>query len=59
MAKTVCHDGCCEPTLNREDNSKMTFGEKAIIIGGYVVLVVALGALSWYGAGYYPVITFG
>jgi hypothetical protein len=48
MTNAVCHDGYCESTLNREDSSKMAFGVKAMIIGGYVLLAVALGALLWY-----------
>ena len=57
MANTICHDGYCEPALNRKDSSEMAFGFKAMIIGGYVLFAIALGAFSWYGAGYYPVIT--
>jgi hypothetical protein len=57
MANLIGHDDVyCEPTLNKEDSPKMTFGEKTIIVGGYVLLVMALGAFLWYGAfmGYYP-----
>lgn len=59
MANVICSDEYCESTLNKEDNSKLTFVEKATIVSGYVVIAVALGALSWYGAGYYPVLSIG
>jgi hypothetical protein len=56
MSNTICHDGYCEPALNREASLKTTIGEKAIIVGVYLLLVAASGALLWYGAsmGYYP-----
>ena len=56
MASAICHNGYCETILDREENSKMTFGEKTTIISGYVLFVVALGVALWYGAsaGYYP-----
>jgi len=57
MANLIGHDDVyCEPTLNKEDSLKMTVGEKIIIVGVYILLMVSLGALSWYGAsmGYYP-----
>ncbi len=50
MTDAVCHDGYCEPTLNREDSSKMTFGVKAMLIGGYVLLAVVIAAVLWYEA---------
>jgi hypothetical protein len=56
MANVVCHDGYCESILNRDDSSKMTFGDKAII-GGLVLVAIAALAFSLYGVslGYYPV----
>ncbi|MBU2702279.1 hypothetical protein Ga0466249_003406 [Sporomusaceae bacterium BoRhaA] len=57
MANLIGHDDVYrEPTLNKEDNIKTTFGEKIIIVAVYLLLMVSLGALSWYGAsmGYYP-----
>jgi len=50
MTNAICHDGYCEPILNRENSSKMTFGAKVILIGGSALLAVAIAALSWYVA---------
>jgi hypothetical protein len=49
MTNTYCHEGYCEPTLNREDSHKLTLGDKALI-GGYVLVAVVVSALVWYGA---------
>ena len=56
MANAICHNGYCEPMLDREENSGMTFGEKTTIVGGYVLFVIAVGVVLWYAAsaGYYP-----
>lgn len=59
MANVICSDEYCESTLNKEDNSKLTPVQQAVIVSGYVVIAVVLGALSWYGAGYYPVLSLG
>lgn len=59
MANVICSDEYCESTLNKEGNSKLTLGQKAVIVSGYVVFAVVLGVLSWYGAGYYPVLSLG
>jgi hypothetical protein len=60
MANVICNDEYCEATLNKEDNSKLTFVQKAAIVSGYVVFAIALGAFLSYGvsAGYYPVLSF-
>ncbi len=50
MANTVCHDGYCEPTLNKENNQTTIFGENTLVIGGYALFAIALGALLWYEA---------
>jgi hypothetical protein len=56
MANVICHEEYCESTLDRDDSSKMTFGDKAIISGLTLVMAVIIG-LSLYGIslGYYPV----
>ncbi len=55
MANTVCHNGYCEPTLNREDSFVTSIGDK-VIIGGFAFFVITSLALSIYGVlmGYYP-----
>ncbi len=47
MANAVCHDGYCEPTLNREDSLNTTFGDRAII-GVAVLAALVFSALIWY-----------
>ncbi len=50
MANTVCHDGYCEPSLNSEVDQTTIFGDKALIIGLYSLLAIAIGAFLWYEA---------
>ena len=55
MANTICHDGYCEPAITREENSKMTLGDIAVI-GAFGLLIIGVFALTLYGVslGYYP-----
>lgn len=55
MAKTYCHEGYCEPTQIAESNEDNNIA----VIGGYILFVVALTTILWYGAsvGIYPDLT--
>ncbi len=48
MANVNCYEEYCESTLNREDGLKMTFGEEATIISGFVLVTIVYGVLLWY-----------
>lgn len=50
MANAICNDEYCNPTLNREVDQTTIFGDKTLIIGGYALFAIALGALLWYEA---------
>lgn len=47
MANTYCHDEYCEPTGS--ESTKKEISNK-VIIGGYILFVIALGAIMWYEA---------
>ncbi len=53
MANVICHE--VYRASMREENSKMTFGDK-VVIGGVILAAVAIMGLSLYGVslGYYP-----
>jgi len=57
MANVICSEEYCKSILNKEDKLGMTFAQKASFVSAYIVFAVALGALVWYGAGYYPVLS--
>jgi len=46
MANTYCHDGYCEPTGKESPNTEIS---NKVIIGGYVLFVIALTVIVWYG----------
>ena len=46
MANTYCHDGYCEPA-GKETNTELS---DKVVIGGYVLFVIALAALVLYEA---------
>jgi hypothetical protein len=46
MANTYCHDEYCEPTA--KENTNMEISNK-VIIGGYILFMIALSAIIWYG----------
>ena len=48
MANAICNDEYCESTLNRENDQTTIFGDKTLLIGGYALVAIALGALLWY-----------
>ena len=54
MAKTYCHEGYCEPTQIAESNE-----DNIAVIGGYILFVITLTIILWYGAsvGIYPDLT--
>ena len=45
VENVYCHDGCCEDTGKHKPNTES--GNK-VIIGGYILFVIVLGALVWY-----------
>ena len=45
MANTYCHDRCCESTCKESPN--MGASDK-IIIGFYVLIMIAFTAILWY-----------
>jgi hypothetical protein len=56
MSNVVCHEGECDSNVTKEKRAVMTIDNKILLIGGYVLFALALGALTWFGAsaGYYP-----
>jgi len=46
MANTYCHDGYCDPTSKESTNKEIS---NKFIIGGYILFVIALSAIVWYG----------
>lgn len=57
-ANSQCHEEYCEAPLTKSTSHSMTFTDIAIL-GCYALIVLALGAVAWYGtlAGYYPSIS--
>jgi hypothetical protein len=50
MDNAYCHDGYCDLTLEEgTKHSKLTFNDK-LVIGGYVLLWLAVSAFVWYEA---------
>ena len=45
MANTYYHNGYCEPT----DKESNTMVSDIVIIGGYVLSMIAFTAIIWYG----------
>lgn len=56
-ATTHSHEEYCESLSNKKNTSSFTLTDIAVI-GCYALFVIALGALSWYGAvsGFYPIL---
>ena len=56
MENLHCHNGYCEPII---ETTEITVTEKFLMVGGYLLLVAFLGALTYYGVsmGYYPDLT--
>jgi hypothetical protein len=48
MANAICNGEYCESTLNRENAQTTILGNETLLIGGYALLAIALGALLWY-----------
>jgi len=46
MANTCCHNGYCEPTGTESSNTGIS---NTVIIGGYVLTMIAFTAIMWYG----------
>ena len=46
MANTYCHGEYCEPTGKESLNTDMS---DKVIIGGYVLFMIALTTIVWYG----------
>ncbi|AJQ29911.1 hypothetical protein [Pelosinus fermentans] len=46
MANTCCHDGYCETTRKEDPNESF---DKKVIIGGYILFLLALTAIVLYG----------
>ncbi len=46
MANTHCHNGCCESTGKGNNNTEIS---NKVLIGGYVLFMIALAAIAWYG----------
>ncbi|AIF51647.1 hypothetical protein [Pelosinus sp. UFO1] len=47
MANTYCHNGYCEPTGKESTNTEIS---DKVIIGGYILFLIALTAIVWYGS---------
>jgi len=47
MESTYCQDGCCKQTIKEGPRREIS---NKVIISGYALYVVALGALIWYEA---------
>ncbi len=47
MANSYCHDEYCE-TTRREDTQESS--DKKIVIGLYILFLIASTAIVWYGA---------
>jgi hypothetical protein len=50
MSNAICQEEYCELTLNKESSDRMTFSQKALLVGGYTLFGIAFGALLWYEA---------
>jgi hypothetical protein len=46
MANTYCHNGYCEPTGKESTNTEIS---KKVLFGGYVLFIIAVAAIVWYG----------
>ena len=59
MAHTICHSGYCEPIIHRANSSDLKLSSKLLMVGGYIAIILALGAFVVYGVshGYYPDLT--
>lgn len=47
MANAYCHNGYCEPTGKKSTNTEIS---DKVVIGGYILFVIALAALVLYEA---------
>ncbi|GMB00877.1 hypothetical protein [Pelosinus sp. IPA-1] len=47
MANTYCHNGYCDPTGKESNDTEIS---DKVVIGGYILFVIALAALVLYEA---------